>query len=385
MLVFPPLGLLVGFAGVIRDNWEGIKEFFSTLWQTVKLAFQVAFEGIQFLALSALAGIRDAWSSITGFFGELWSGIHGFFIDTPLAPIFEWMVDRVKAVVSPLLDFFGNFWDNVSDMAGKALGWITDLLGSVNEFLGRWSDDLRQENEKLRSELNLSSHVQEDVLVDVKPSVQVEKPMIESPSLEAEKPVIEPLKAQIQHPTASVIEKPGVPSTSELNAIIQSADAEKPASTAPIVPPSEVRTHLSTPMSSESPQVSIPLSDLVKVELGVLAEVRKQTLLLEGFKQMEMGVDTVSATPILTEMQTPVIDAPLAQIAEAPIVEMPRIVMDTPAVEMPELFIDDPSIEMGGLHDASFGRDRTVYTDSGGFGRIRFSSGSSHGKLQFHN
>ena len=85
------------------------------------------------------------------------------------------MVDRVKAVVSPLLDFFGNFWEKVSDLAGKALGWVTGLLDSVNEFLGRWSDDLRQENEKLRSELNLSSHVQEDVLVDVKPSVQVGK------------------------------------------------------------------------------------------------------------------------------------------------------------------------------------------------------------------
>ena len=177
------------------NNWEGIKEFFSTLWETVKLAFQVAFEGIQFLALSALVGIRDAWSSITGFFGELWSGIHGFFLDTPLAPVFEWMVDRVKAVVSPLLGFFTNFWGNVSDMAGKALGWITDLLGSVNEFLGRWSDDLREENTKLREELNVSGHVKEDVLVDVKSGVQAEKPIIESPAVQIttpESPISQP-------------------------------------------------------------------------------------------------------------------------------------------------------------------------------------------------
>ena len=366
IFVFPPLGLLVGFAGVIRDNWEGIKEFFSTLWETVKLAFQVAFEGIQFIALSALVGIRDAWSSITGFFGDLWSGIHGFFIDTPLAPVFEWMVDRVKAVVSPLLDFFGNFWENVSDMAGKALGWITDLLGSVNEFLGRWSDDLREENMKLRKELNVSGHVQEDVLVDVKSSVQVEKPMIASPSLEAEKPVIEPLKAQIQEPTAPVMEKPGVPSTSELNAIMQSADTEKPASTAPIVSPSEVRTHLSTPMSSESPRVSIPMTELIKVDRDILLETRKQTALMGSSLSVEVpsmespvvempavkvfgetGVIESQVGTALPTIETPAIEAetPIVQIAETPAIEMPEMIFDTPSMEIEDYIMPSESPE----------------------------------------
>ena len=350
LLLFPPLGLLVSFSNIIKDNWEGIKDFFSTLWETVNLAFQVAFEGIQFIALSALVGIRDAWSSITGFFGELWSGIHGFFLDTPLAPVFEWMVDRVKAVVGPLLGFFDNFWQNVSDMAGEALGWVTGLLDGVNEFLGRWSDKFREENVRLREDLNMSSHVRENVLVDVKRSSQAEKPIIESAPLEVDKPVIEPLKAQIEKPSKTVMEKPGVPSVSELEAIIKSTEAEKPASTAPIVPSSEARPHLSTPMSSESPGVSMPMSDLIKVELGVLAEARKQTQLLENFKQTEMqqpavkvfgetrAIESQVGTALPT-IETPVIKAetPIVQIAspEMPLMEM--AVVEEPAVEMPAI------------------------------------------------
>ena len=92
LLVFPPLGLLVGFAGIIRQNWDGVKEFFATLWETVKLTTMIVFESIKFVALNALLAIKKTWSGITQFFGSIWSGIHEFFINTPLAPIFEWMV-----------------------------------------------------------------------------------------------------------------------------------------------------------------------------------------------------------------------------------------------------------------------------------------------------
>ena len=167
--------------------------------------------------------------------------------------------------------------------------------------------------------------------------------MIESPSLEAEKPVIEPLKAQIQHPTASVIEKPGVPSTSELNAIIQSAGAEKPASTAPIVPRSEVRTHLSTPMSSESPRVSMPTKSLENIGLGILAETRKQTLL------MEHSMSAVSTPPsAIPTVAMPVMEMPAIEVfgemgviesqlgTALPTIETPLIKAETPIVQIAE-------------------------------------------------
>ena len=362
MLVFPPLGLLVGFAGVIRDNWEEIKDFFSTLWETVKLAFQVAFEGIQFLALSALVGIQEAWSSITEFFGELWSGIHGFFLNTPLAPVFEWMVDGVKVVVRPLWDFFGNFWDNISQKAGEVLGWITDKFNGLNEILQKWFGWLRDKNKDLQSELNVSGHVQEDVLVDVKSGVQVEKPTIESPVLQIatpEAPIDKPPIEQMDNSMSSVIKKPGVPPVSELDTIIQSTELGEPASTVPLSPPSEGMTNLSTEMSSKSPGVSMPTKSLENIGLGILAETRKQTLLMEAMPAIEIPLVQAVEMPsmempaIAIEMQTvevfagtPMIETSIVQAAQIPAMETPQLAIESPSIDLPELVIDAPSVDI---------------------------------------
>ena len=105
MFVFPPLGLLVGFAGIIQQNWAGVKEFFSTVWETFTLATKVAFEFVQFVALSGLVAIQNAWAGVTGFFAAVWGGIREMFVNTPLAPIFDWMVDGITAVVHASIQF----------------------------------------------------------------------------------------------------------------------------------------------------------------------------------------------------------------------------------------------------------------------------------------
>ena len=101
LVIFPPLGLLVGFPDAIRQSWGGLIEYYATIWETIKLGAMVVFEAIKFVALNAVLAVTKAWSGITSFFGDLWRGIHDFFIATPLAPVFEWMVNGVKAVVAP--------------------------------------------------------------------------------------------------------------------------------------------------------------------------------------------------------------------------------------------------------------------------------------------
>ena len=351
MFVFPPLGLLVGFAGVIKDNWAGIKEFFSTLWETVRLAAQFAMEGIQFIALSALVGIQNAWASIPGFFGDLWSGvheffissplapvfewmadgvkavaspllgffgdlwsgIHGFFLDTPLAPIFEWMVDGVKAVVSPLVNFFSDFWQNVSDMAGRALGWITDLLDTVNEFLGRHTEELREANVDLREQVEVAYNIEVPAMPDVRVA-EIETPTIESP------------------------EMPGVPSVSEVESMIQTEAPSLAAQTAPIIAPADTINNLAT----KTQPVSMN-RELVDVGLGILLESRKQTLLLKNLPT-EVGEAGVATVPILAQSEIPALETPTIQVAEMPVIELPEVVVVAPRIDAPT--IETPMVQM---------------------------------------
>ena len=162
LIMFPPLGLFLSFAKIIKDNWEPLKAFFSELWETIKLAGQVAYEGIKFLALSTIKFVKDVWGGITEFFGGLWGGVQGVFMDSPLAPIFEGMVSAVKAIVSPLVGFFGNIWGSISDMAGEALGWITDKLEKMNEWLGGVLGWLRDRNKELSDDIGLETNITTD-------------------------------------------------------------------------------------------------------------------------------------------------------------------------------------------------------------------------------
>lgn len=165
MFVFPPLGLLIGLAGVIKQNWEPLKEFFSTLWETVKLTAIVVWEGIKFIVLGTLVRIKNIWSGITGFFSDLWGGVKGVFMDSPLAPLFSWMVDGIKKVFGPLLGFFTNFWDNVSNMAGRVIGWITDKFDKFNKILNRWFGWLSNKNKEMKEELGFKSEAKVDAKI----------------------------------------------------------------------------------------------------------------------------------------------------------------------------------------------------------------------------
>ena len=151
--IFPPIQIFVGLANIIRENWQPLMEFFGVLWETIKLSGQVAWEGIKFVALSAVSLIQDAWGGITGFFSGVWEGIKAVFLDSPLAPIFEGLVSGIMAVVAPLADWFGGLWSGISDAASSAIGWITDKFRGLNETLDKWLGWLRNKNKELSDEI----------------------------------------------------------------------------------------------------------------------------------------------------------------------------------------------------------------------------------------
>ena len=259
MIVFPPLGLLVGFAGVVKENWGSVVTFFKTIWETATLVVKVAFEAIQFVALSGLIAIKTAWASITSFFGDTWNAIRDFFLASPLAPIFAWMMNGVQKVVSPLLNFFGDFWNNVSDMAGRAINWIIEKFQFVNSVLDKAFGWLKKENNEMKAELGIKTDaptLEVDAVdipdVDIPESIDIANPSIDTPSIET--PILE--SPSIATPSVEMPESPEVP----------------------------------TPAKPErsSTKTSAHGWDLVKIGLGQLKEVTKQTELLQNISPLNV-------------------------------------------------------------------------------------------------
>ena len=152
-VVAAAIGVVAGLAYLVYRNWDVIGPFFSELWGTIKLGAQIAWEFVKFVALSALVGIKSVWEGVTGFFGGIWEGVRGIFLDSPLAPVFQFLFDGVKAVVSPILDFFSGVWSAVTDMAAGAFDWIIAKFKGLNDFLDGIFGWLKGKNRELSDEL----------------------------------------------------------------------------------------------------------------------------------------------------------------------------------------------------------------------------------------
>ena len=82
-LIFSPIiGVIIIAAEQIIKNWEPIKEFFISLWQSICNAFEVytqilsdAWDGICALP----SKVADSWDGLKNYFRDLWESIKGFF------------------------------------------------------------------------------------------------------------------------------------------------------------------------------------------------------------------------------------------------------------------------------------------------------------------
>ena len=340
LLVFPPLGLLVSFADIIRQNWQGIKEFFATIWETIKLTAMVAFEGIKFVGLNALLAIRKIWAGVPSFFAKIWEGVVGVFVDTPLAPIFQWMTENVMAVVRPLFGFFDKFWQHVADAAGRVLNWITDKFKAINSLLQKVLGWMRDRNEEIQDGLDVVGQVGMDVSL---PELQT-----------GQTGELNQIVTLAPMPDIGV----DIPT-------VDMADIETP-STDPVEMPAQITMPAMTPVMDAPDTLTQRNDELVKIGMGQLVEARKQTMLLESLKSgthTEVRDDIPDLTKsVVVGVDLPVVDLPAVDVpgVDMPIVDLPAVdvpaatapVVDMPAVDVPGVdmpVVDMPAVDVPGV------------------------------------
>lgn len=374
MFVFPPLGMLIGLAGVIKQNWEPLKEFFSTLWETVKLAASVVWEGIKFIVLGTLVTIKNIWSGITGFFSDIWGGVKGVFMDSPLAPLFKWMSDGVKKVVSPLLGFFSNFWDNISSMAGRVIGWITDKFDKFNKILNKWFGWLSNKNKEMKEELGFKSEAKVDSkIVDARVGTDkvTESPTVITPEaknfiketydVNLDKLPVDFAK-ELSSGLIGIGRKTEMVSTpeelqqvnvikqhylNEINMAMKNTEDEQEKNAlekvAVVLEKDLSVDTLSSDMDFAPPteyiQQVIQGDSLLKPLSDIHAEQQKQTALLELFRPKEAVVETETPAPVSLPEQT---QEPLVNVEQ---MTQQQPVVNVPKPTLPDLNIEKPVIE----------------------------------------
>jgi phage-related protein len=146
------LGITALAVGVyeLYKHWDGVKEFFGTLWGYVKSAFWTAVEFIKqvFLHLNPLALIIKHWDPIKGFFADLWDGVTSVFSKAwdIIKAIVDKVVGAVRAVknaASSVIDFLNPFSDDSGSATPATGGTISQATLNAAAGAGRQSTEAR--------------------------------------------------------------------------------------------------------------------------------------------------------------------------------------------------------------------------------------------------
>lgn len=159
-IVIAIMALVAAFV-VLWNECEGFRNFWITIWEAIKTAFNAVVEWIkqackdiaQFF-VNAWEGIKKVWSVVASWFSNVWSNIKKAFsaVGTWFKDIFTKAWNGIKNAFSAVGSFFTGIWekiksifskvgtaiaDAVSGAFKKAINWVLDkAIGIINGFIG---------------------------------------------------------------------------------------------------------------------------------------------------------------------------------------------------------------------------------------------------------
>ena len=134
-------GLLDVFIGIFTGNWQqawtGIKEIFTSIWNSLGEGIQIAFDTIKAIFETAftLFGTtwQEAWESIKQFFSDAWNNI----VET-MKSIAIMLGEAAKNAVDLVVKFFSNLPYNIGYIVGLVLGhiikFVLDMISKAREL-----------------------------------------------------------------------------------------------------------------------------------------------------------------------------------------------------------------------------------------------------------
>lgn len=124
-------GLVDVFIGIFTGNWQqawiGIKEIFTSIWNSLSEGVQIALDTIKavFETAFTLFGTtwQEAWESIKQFFSDAWNNI----VET-MKNVATMLGEAAKNAVDLVIKFFSNLPYNIGYIVGLVLGHIIKFV-----------------------------------------------------------------------------------------------------------------------------------------------------------------------------------------------------------------------------------------------------------------
>ena len=132
--------------GLIKDNWDTIEAYFTTLWENVNTAFSTGWTNLVTAVLTpwveAVAGITTIWSGISQWFTDLWNNI-GTAFSTAWDQIYKILFpevpysEQIKAAWGAIVASIGNIF---KEAGNSAIDVLNDLVALMNTALKKWNE-----------------------------------------------------------------------------------------------------------------------------------------------------------------------------------------------------------------------------------------------------
>lgn len=188
--------ILAGGAYLIYKHWTPIKEFFSALWDKIKVGASVAWEGLKnVFKYSPLGILITSFSKVFNYFGTFWNHTKGLFVNSWefLKSIFKWTpLGLIVQGFSVVTEYFSSLFATWVGMFSEVINKIGGAISSIKGFFGfgeKESNAKTQENTQFRS---LSAN-QEPSLQFLQPALQA-SPMQEAQNLALQPAQITPIE-----------------------------------------------------------------------------------------------------------------------------------------------------------------------------------------------
>lgn len=132
LAIVAAVGALVAGFMYLWENCEGFREFWTTLWEGIKVITEAVVTWLKEAFSQAWEGIKSAWNFVQPYFSMLWEGIKAVFsvVKTWFSGMFESAWTAIKVIWDAVKGYFQAVWDSIK--------LIFSVVKSVLQ--GNWKD-----------------------------------------------------------------------------------------------------------------------------------------------------------------------------------------------------------------------------------------------------